>query len=453
MLNTLRACLRRLWAEQQAFVVSSELVLTGSLLLGGAVVGLTQLRDTLTQELGDVATAIGNLDQSYSIGGIRGHSAFTAGSAFYDRADVCDGVMPPGPPHVIVPGHRVVHPTVCADVFPSVAPRVAPPPPGPPPHVAPPALKQPPAPEKKPPAAPPKKQPSVKDGAAAPPQPVLQPAPCGHPQVQVMVGGSPLVGCLSAGCPGCVPGVGQFGGGYGVAATNYSFPSVMNSPYGVRQWGSSRGFTSTVIDFQGAGVAGASGVPGWSVTPGAGPCAHGAGCTACTGTVGWAGCGAGCGTMPVWGPREGSLPQQKIVFTAAPQPHQAPGPKLEGIELRFSEVGDDDLQPLKGFADVKVLHIHGSRVTDAGLEHLRGLKKLESLHLVGTQITDAGLKHLAELEGLRALHIHGGKLSPSALNQLAALKHLHVLVIEGAGVPPEAVARFLDKRAPQPGKE
>ena len=504
MFTNLRALGRRLWTEQDGFVVSSEVVLTGSLLLGGAVAGLTQIRESLTQELGDFSQAIGNLDQSYSVSGIRGHSAWTAGSAFYDRADVGDGVVAQGQ-QVFAPGNRFadpnVRPTVCADIFPT-APRafVPPHPPIHPPHIAPPPVKPQP-PQVKKPVAPPKKvekKPSPKDGAAVvkpvAPQPVAKPvAACGHHQAtagcQVCVPTANLYAGCTPQAVGCFPpntnysftslglhGFGPYGYGYGGG-----FGQGYNvNPYGYRQWGNNPGAVSTVIDFQPAGVPAmgamhapggftggvmmsgqAVGVPGQVACPHpvaptapcvAAPCvtAPKAPCMtapACVAT-------STCGTIPVWGPREGSLPQQRIVFTGAPQPGDVHPPKHghEGIELRFSEVGDDDLKPLKGFADVKVLHIHGSRVTDEGISNLKGLKKLEVLHLVGTQITNEGLEQLAALSNLRVLHIHGGKLTVAGLKVLRKLDHLQVLEIYEAGVPREAVERFFDEQ-PKPSKK
>jgi hypothetical protein len=42
------------------------------------------------QELGDVAGAFSQLNQSYSFSGITGHHSSTAGSSFADLTDDCD---------------------------------------------------------------------------------------------------------------------------------------------------------------------------------------------------------------------------------------------------------------------------------------------------------------------------------------------------------------------------
>jgi hypothetical protein len=82
--------LRRLWADEAGFVISSELVLVATILVIGMIVGLTELRNQVVQELADVAIAIGKISQTYSYSSVTGHTAATAGSAFQDMTDYCD---------------------------------------------------------------------------------------------------------------------------------------------------------------------------------------------------------------------------------------------------------------------------------------------------------------------------------------------------------------------------
>lgn len=84
----------RLGSDERGFVVTSELVLIATLCVLGLVTGLTCLRQAVNAELGDVASAIGSLNQSYSYSGKHGCitprcgvSAWTAGSAFFDGQD------------------------------------------------------------------------------------------------------------------------------------------------------------------------------------------------------------------------------------------------------------------------------------------------------------------------------------------------------------------------------
>lgn len=80
----------RFWQDEAGFVVSSELVLTATILVLGMVVGLTTIRDAVLQELGDVAHSFGDINQSYSFAGVTGHTSSTAGSIRVDLADFCE---------------------------------------------------------------------------------------------------------------------------------------------------------------------------------------------------------------------------------------------------------------------------------------------------------------------------------------------------------------------------
>jgi hypothetical protein len=82
--------LQRLWADDAGAVVSAELVLVGSILVLGMIVGLATLRDHVVQELADIAGAIGEVQQTYSFSGISGHNSSTAGTDFTDLRDDCD---------------------------------------------------------------------------------------------------------------------------------------------------------------------------------------------------------------------------------------------------------------------------------------------------------------------------------------------------------------------------
>lgn len=81
---------QRLWADEAGFVVSSELVLIATVVVVGMLVGLATVRDQVVQELGDVADAISEINQSYSFTAITGHTSSTAGSYLVDTQDACD---------------------------------------------------------------------------------------------------------------------------------------------------------------------------------------------------------------------------------------------------------------------------------------------------------------------------------------------------------------------------
>lgn len=88
--------LRNLLSDENGFLISAELVLIFTLVFCAVAVGVSVVRDSLVQELGDVAEAIGALDQSYNYRGIRadledaGTHARCEGSGFNDEADDCD---------------------------------------------------------------------------------------------------------------------------------------------------------------------------------------------------------------------------------------------------------------------------------------------------------------------------------------------------------------------------
>ena len=82
--------LRRLWADEAGFVVSSELVLIATLLVIGLVVGLTSLRNQVVQELADTGAAIGMISQGYEVHGTsKDNVALTDGFGWDDLLDFC----------------------------------------------------------------------------------------------------------------------------------------------------------------------------------------------------------------------------------------------------------------------------------------------------------------------------------------------------------------------------
>lgn len=59
--------LKKIWNDERGFVNSAELVLLATITVIGLIVGLIAFRDSVTQELGDTASAVGELNQSYAI--------------------------------------------------------------------------------------------------------------------------------------------------------------------------------------------------------------------------------------------------------------------------------------------------------------------------------------------------------------------------------------------------
>ncbi|GAA4439340.1 hypothetical protein [Bremerella cremea] len=63
MLNVMK----KLWNDERGFVNSTELILIATLAVLGLIVGLAALRDSIVQELGDTASAVGEFNQSYAV--------------------------------------------------------------------------------------------------------------------------------------------------------------------------------------------------------------------------------------------------------------------------------------------------------------------------------------------------------------------------------------------------
>lgn len=88
--------LLELWNEEDGVILSAELVLIGTILLLGMIVGLVELQSAVVAELTDLGSSFGNLDQSYQTPGVTSYKfcgqvkASTAGASFRDSVDSCD---------------------------------------------------------------------------------------------------------------------------------------------------------------------------------------------------------------------------------------------------------------------------------------------------------------------------------------------------------------------------
>lgn len=78
---------RALGRDERGFIISIELVLIATIVVIGLIAGLTALRDAIVSELADVASAVQDLNQSYSYSGVASNSAATVGADFSDQVD------------------------------------------------------------------------------------------------------------------------------------------------------------------------------------------------------------------------------------------------------------------------------------------------------------------------------------------------------------------------------
>ena len=90
--------MRKLFNDEAGFVVSAELILVATIGVLSMVVGLSSVRDAITEELVDISNAFGSVSQTYnyrslskpaSQGGVGNHGS-AAGAGFNDGADDCD---------------------------------------------------------------------------------------------------------------------------------------------------------------------------------------------------------------------------------------------------------------------------------------------------------------------------------------------------------------------------
>lgn len=77
--------------DEAGFVISAELILIATILVIGMIVGLAEVSTNINQELEDVGSAIGVVNQSYRYEGLAGHKGCVSGSNFRDVEDFCDG--------------------------------------------------------------------------------------------------------------------------------------------------------------------------------------------------------------------------------------------------------------------------------------------------------------------------------------------------------------------------
>lgn len=80
----------KLWKDEAGFILSSELVLIATIGVLAMVVGLSEVANSINQELEDVASAFGAVNQSFRYQGLTGHGGSIDGSGFHDGVDHCD---------------------------------------------------------------------------------------------------------------------------------------------------------------------------------------------------------------------------------------------------------------------------------------------------------------------------------------------------------------------------
>lgn len=108
--------------------------------------------------------------------------------------------------------------------------------------------------------------------------------------------------------------------------------------------------------------------------------------------------------------------------------------KLDGLQhtliwlnLARTGVTDNGLAALKGFTELRRLHLENTAIGDAALIHIAGLTKLEYLNLYNTRVTDSGLAHLKNMKSLRKLYLWQTQVTEEGVKALqAALPHVQI---------------------------
>ena len=87
----MNAAVARLIADESGFIVSAELILIATIGVLAMVVGLSEVALNVNNELEDVASAFGAMNQSFKANGMSGHGGKNSGSRNRDHSDFCDG--------------------------------------------------------------------------------------------------------------------------------------------------------------------------------------------------------------------------------------------------------------------------------------------------------------------------------------------------------------------------
>lgn len=77
-------------SDEAGFIVSAELVLVATIGVLALVVGLTEVAFNVNNELEDIGSAFGSINQTYQFNGTAGTKGQSSGSVFWDRQDAGD---------------------------------------------------------------------------------------------------------------------------------------------------------------------------------------------------------------------------------------------------------------------------------------------------------------------------------------------------------------------------
>ena len=78
--------------DEAGFIVSAELVLVATIGVLAMIVGLSEVALNVNNELEDIASAFGSINQTFVQKGVLGHQGYVGGTEFKDTVDHCDNV-------------------------------------------------------------------------------------------------------------------------------------------------------------------------------------------------------------------------------------------------------------------------------------------------------------------------------------------------------------------------
>lgn len=119
--------------------------------------------------------------------------------------------------------------------------------------------------------------------------------------------------------------------------------------------------------------------------------------------------------------------------------------ELELLDLRdCSGIGNEGLQTIGSFVNLKSLLVNGEGVTDEGIAALKSLTELQLLVLPRSQVSDAGIVALSELKKLKELDLFQAPISDNGLSALGGAKDLVKLKLRGTKIT-SAGLRVIEK--------
>ena len=84
---TMTTLFSALYNDEAGFVISAELVLVATIGVLGMIVGLSEVAFNINQELEDVGSAFGSINQTFHYKGTAGNKGCIAGSKYNDEWD------------------------------------------------------------------------------------------------------------------------------------------------------------------------------------------------------------------------------------------------------------------------------------------------------------------------------------------------------------------------------